>query len=81
MAFNLSAFHKRNRIRIIEEWARRLKAEVGQLYAQRPIEELFGTVREAFELYRTIACSPCWREMEAKELWRRNSTGPDGCKA
>ena len=64
MAFNLSAFHKRNRIRIIEEWARRLKAEVGQLYAQRPIEELFGTVREAFEANHQVLVNNDFRPID-----------------
>jgi len=34
---------------IIREWAERLHHEVGDQYASRPIQELFGTVSEAFE--------------------------------
>lgn len=49
MAFSLAEFHHRNRNRIIKEWVRRLKSEVGDQYAQRPLEELQQTVSEAFD--------------------------------
>ena len=49
MAFSLAEFHKRNRANIIEEWIRRLQKEVGEQYAQRPLEELQDTVSGAFD--------------------------------
>lgn len=49
MTFDLSAFHDRNRSGIIQEWLRSLKYEVGDRYTQRPLEELLGTISEAFE--------------------------------
>jgi len=49
MGFDLSEFIKRNRSLIIEQWAYRLHTEVGEQYSQRPLEELVGTVTEAFD--------------------------------
>ncbi|MBN1849626.1 MAG: PAS domain S-box protein [Deltaproteobacteria bacterium] len=47
--FNFAEFNKRHRSAIIEEWIRRLQTEVGEQYAQRPREELEGTVSGAFD--------------------------------
>lgn len=49
MDFNFPDFHRQNRSKIIEEWARRLNTEVGEQYARRPIEELYGTCTEALD--------------------------------
>jgi len=49
MGFDLSEFIQRNRSLIIEQWANRLHTEVGEQYSQRPLEELVGTVTEAFD--------------------------------
>ena len=49
MGFALSEFIKLNRSLIIEEWAYRLHTEVGKQYSRRPLEELVGTVSEAFD--------------------------------
>lgn len=47
--FCLSDFLYNRRSQIIHEWVKRLKTEVGEQYAKRPVEELFGTVSEAFD--------------------------------
>jgi PAS domain S-box-containing protein len=49
MGFDLAEFIQRNRSLIIEQWAHRLHTEVGEQYSQRPLEELVGTVTEAFD--------------------------------
>ena len=49
MWVNLADFLRNNRSVIIREWVRRLYIEAGEQYAQRPSEELFGTVSEAFD--------------------------------
>jgi PAS domain S-box-containing protein len=49
MAFDWAEFIGRHRKEIIEEWARRLHTEVNKLYAERPIEELYGTVGRALD--------------------------------
>jgi len=49
MGFDFSDFIKNNRSAIIEEWAKRLHAEVGEQYSLRPHKELTGTVTEAFD--------------------------------
>src|SRR6056297_69612 len=48
MNFDLEEFHNRYRSRIIEEWISRLQAS-GEEYAQRPYEELYQTISEAFD--------------------------------
>ncbi len=48
-SFNLGEALRRNQDRIIDEWVHRLRTEVGDQYAQRPVEELYGTVTEAFQ--------------------------------
>lgn len=46
MRYNINEFHKRNRIRIIQEWAQRLN----QMYQySRPYNELLQTCSEAFD--------------------------------
>ncbi|MEW5723460.1 MAG: hypothetical protein AB1896_10160 [Thermodesulfobacteriota bacterium] len=52
--FDLAAFLRRHQDWIIDEWVRRLRTEVGERYAGRPVEELYGAVPESFELYRII---------------------------
>ncbi len=49
MGFNLSEFHHRHRDEIIQEWIKKLHAEVSDRYAQRPYNELLSTVTEAFD--------------------------------
>jgi len=49
VGFDLLGFINYNRSQIIEKWARRLHTEVGEQYSQRPLEELVGTVTEAFD--------------------------------
>lgn len=49
MAFSLAEFHQRNHSTILRQWAEKLHREVGAQYASRPLEELMGTVSEAFE--------------------------------
>jgi PAS domain S-box-containing protein len=49
MGFDLAEFIQSNRSLIIEQWAKRLHTEVGEQYFQRPLEELVGTVTEAFD--------------------------------
>ena len=48
MGFSLAEFHHRNRSMIIRKWVEKLHREVGEQYASRPIQELYGTVSEAF---------------------------------
>lgn len=47
--FDLSEFLRRRKEYIVGEWVRRLSTEVGDQYAQRPLEELFDTVGGAFD--------------------------------
>ncbi len=49
MGFSLAEFHQRNRSFILRQWAEKLHQEVGEQYASRPIQELMGTVSEAFD--------------------------------
>lgn len=49
MGFSLAEFHQRNRAFILRQWADKLHRKVGDQYASRPIQELMGTVSEAFE--------------------------------
>jgi PAS domain S-box-containing protein len=49
MGFSLSEFFKSKRDEIIRDWIRRLKTEVGQQYASRPVEELMETVSDAYD--------------------------------
>ena len=49
MGFDLSEFIQSNRPLITREWAERLHTEVGKQYSQRPLDELLGTVTEAFD--------------------------------
>jgi PAS domain S-box-containing protein len=44
----LARFLEENRDGIVDTWVRRLHTEGGALYARRPVEELLGTVSEAF---------------------------------
>jgi PAS domain S-box-containing protein len=48
MHFDLQDFHKRHRSQIIEQWIVMLRA-LGKHYAQRPYQELYQTVSEAFD--------------------------------
>lgn len=48
MSFDLLGFINRNRSKIIEEWVQRLHTEVGEQYSKRPLQELVGTITEAF---------------------------------
>lgn len=45
----LQSFLQRHRSGIIEEWVRRLHAQVGTKYADRPVDELMQTVGEAYD--------------------------------
>jgi signal transduction histidine kinase len=45
----LQSFLERHRSGIIEEWVRRLHAQAGTKYADRPIDELMRTVSEAYD--------------------------------
>ena len=49
MGFSLAEFHRQNRSVILKQWAKKLHEGVGNQYAKRPIEELDGTVSEAFD--------------------------------
>lgn len=49
MGFSLAEFHQRNRSMILHQWVEKLHQEVGDQYASRPLQELYGTVSEAFE--------------------------------
>ncbi|MBN2124262.1 MAG: PAS domain S-box protein [Deltaproteobacteria bacterium] len=49
MTAGFADFHRRNRARIIREWAQRLHTEVGDQYARRPMRELRETVSGAFD--------------------------------
>ncbi len=49
MAFSFAEYLLQKRKDIIEVWAGRLKNEAGEQYARRPLEELLGTVTEAFD--------------------------------
>ena len=49
MGFSLAEFHQRNRPFILRQWAEQLHQKVGEQYASRPLEELMGTVSEAFD--------------------------------
>jgi len=52
--FNFRDFLDTHRSRIIEQWVRRLRTEVSEQYSNRPREELFGTISEAYEGYYQI---------------------------
>ena len=48
-SFDLPTFLRRHQQSIIDTWVSRLSMEVGQRYAERPVEELYETVTNAFE--------------------------------
>ncbi len=53
--FDFGPFLQRHRDTIIEEWVHQLHTRSGRKYAERPEEELFETVTEAFEAdYRVL---------------------------
>ena len=54
MDFDLSDFHDRHRSQIIEQWVALLSAEAGEQYAQRPRQELIGTVTQAFDAFHQV---------------------------
>jgi PAS domain S-box-containing protein len=57
MGFSLAEFHQRNSSFILRQWAEKLHQEVGEQYASRPIQELMGTVSEAFEAnHHVLVC-------------------------
>ena len=47
--FDWNDFFHRHRDPFIEEWVRRLKNHVSEHYLSRPVEELFGTVGQAYD--------------------------------
>ena len=49
MKFLFSTFLNTHRPQIIGEWVERLHTECGEQYSQRPVEELFQTIREAVD--------------------------------
>ncbi|MFO7667910.1 MAG: ATP-binding protein [Desulfobacterales bacterium] len=49
MGFSLEDFLKEKRALIIDQWVDHLKTRVGPRYTERPREELFGTVTEAYD--------------------------------
>jgi len=51
ITFTLSDFLQQNRSKMIDQWVERIQTEISDRYAQRPREELIGTVTEAFEGY------------------------------
>ncbi len=56
MNLDWTDFTKRHRDNFISEWVKRLRTEVGEHYATRPIEELTETVEQAYEAnYQIIA--------------------------
>ncbi|MGD9209682.1 MAG: PAS domain S-box protein [Desulfobacteraceae bacterium] len=48
-SIEIQTFLERHRNAIIAEWVHRLKTQVGVKYAERPIEELMGTVSQAYD--------------------------------
>jgi PAS domain S-box-containing protein len=64
MGFCLSDFREKYRAKIIHEWVKRLKTEVGEQYARRPKKELYGTVTEAFEADFHVLLNDDYRPMD-----------------
>lgn len=57
MGFSLAEFHQQHRPFILRQWADKLHQEVGEQYASRPLEELMGTVSEAFDAnHHVLVC-------------------------
>lgn len=49
MAFSLAAFMQEKRDGIIAEWITGIKTRIGEMYAGRSVEEILGTVTEAYD--------------------------------
>ena len=63
-AFNFAPFLTRYREAIIEEWVHRLHTQSGSQYAARPVEELYGTVTEAYEADYQVLVHDDFRAMD-----------------
>ncbi|MEW6260089.1 MAG: ATP-binding protein [Thermodesulfobacteriota bacterium] len=64
-SFDWYIFLTRYRQPILEEWVDRLKREVSDMYARRPVEELWYTVGKAFEANFQALCFNRWEALDA----------------
>ena len=64
-SFDWYSFLTRYRQPILEGWVDRLKRDVSEMYARRPVEELWYTVGKAFEANFQALCFNRWESLDA----------------